>query len=136
MTREDAVVASRVGGGFGTPEENRRVEKAAIREARRHLRKLRWEVKSVEREKLGYDLECRRGREILRVEVKGIRGSENVFILTALEHRRAMTDPRFSLCLVTQALSEPSVVLVDAVTLKKKLSVVPLAFKATLADTL
>lgn len=59
------------GGGFGSVETNRRVEKAAIEFVRRYYEQDGWSVLSVEAEKVGYDLRCERGEEQVHVEVKG-----------------------------------------------------------------
>jgi len=59
------------GAGFGLAAENRQVELAAIRAVRAHYRALGWRVRSVERDKVGYDLIAQRGTEEAHVEVKG-----------------------------------------------------------------
>ena len=43
------------GGGFGSVETNRRVEKTAIEFVRRRYEQDGWSVRSVEAEKVGYD---------------------------------------------------------------------------------
>ena len=129
-----AATASRtVGAGFGSPEENKRIERAAIRVATIHLEHDGWRVRSVETDKVGYDLHCDRAGQILRTEVKGVRGTEMRFILTAAEYRRAQTDPEFALCIVTSVLRAPKVSVVTQKRLLKKLRVKPLSFFAELA---
>jgi hypothetical protein len=133
VTEEEEVrVVSRVGAGFGSPAENRRVERLAIRAAQRSLERRGWRVKSVERQKLGYDLDCVRNKTHIRVEVKGVRGVGNTFILTAGEYRRLATDPTFRLCVVENALAAAKVNLLDGKALRKRLTVEPLAYKASL----
>ena len=95
------------GGGFGTPEENRKVERAAMSYVRRHYTERNWRVRDVSRAGVHYDLECRRGREVLHVEVKGVRGSVQQFILTSAEEAQWRGDKKFCLALVTSALSQP-----------------------------
>lgn len=96
------------GGGFGTAEENRKVEGAAIKHVREYFRAHGYAVRDVSATKCGYDLECRRGRVSLHVEVKGTRGAEQKFILTRNEERTWKADRHFRLALVTNALSEPT----------------------------
>lgn len=93
------------GAGFGTAEENKRVERAAVAHARRQLSASGWSVTDVSRENRGYDLLCRRGRRRLHVEVKGARGSDYQFILTDHEKRVWGKDAAFSLAFVPRALS-------------------------------
>jgi len=93
------------GAGFGDLETNRRVERVAIGEVTRRFEEEGWRVNSVERDKRGYDLKCIRGGTERHVEVKGIQGRASVFIVTAGELRRARTDRRFWIAIVTAALS-------------------------------
>jgi hypothetical protein len=95
------------GAGFGTPEENARVERAAVKAVREQLVAEGWTVRSAEIEKVGYDLECIKGKASLHVEVKGIRGTKLSFMLTAAERKRATEDLQFHLFAVTRVLSTP-----------------------------
>lgn len=92
------------GGGFGDPLSNRAVEKVAVHAVTRHLKLKGWSVQSKERNALGYDVHCVRGRSERHVEVKGVSGSVPSFIITAGERARAEHDPFFQLCVVTNAL--------------------------------
>jgi hypothetical protein len=65
-------------------------------------------VRDVSATKCGYDLECRRGRVTLHVEVKGTRGADQKFILTRKEERTWKIDRHFTLALVTNVLSSPA----------------------------
>ena len=48
-----------------------------------------WSVRDVSMAKVGWDLTCTKGREIARVEVKGISSDRPVVFLTANEIRAA-----------------------------------------------
>lgn len=98
------------GAGFGDSAENRMVEIAAIAAVTSHYRADGWAVRSVERDRCGFDLECRKGTTIESVEVKGLRATEQAFIITAGEVEQARTNLTFVLIVVTAALS-PSPVL-------------------------
>jgi hypothetical protein len=110
---EDAVsgpISKLVGGGFGSAEENRKVEKAAMKYIRSCFQSEGWEVRDVSSERRhGYDFECRNGRDILHVEAKGSKGSERKFILTQNEEHTWKHDKRFCLALVTNALNKPKI---------------------------
>lgn len=88
------------GAGFGSIEENRRVERAAIRAVSALYRERGWRVTSREALHLGYDLLCTERNSTHHVEVKGIRGSLCSFPITANETQAAEADPNFRLCVV------------------------------------
>jgi hypothetical protein len=102
---DDEDMEADVGGGFGEPVDNKLVEIAAIEAAKRQYESNGWSVHSVEREKLGFDLECRKNSVIECVEVKGVQGDQQSFIITYGEVEQARTNPRFVLVVVTSALS-------------------------------
>lgn len=95
-----------MGAGFGDSEQNRKVEQAAIRVVSGRYRKEGWQVASVEAQRCGFDLLCRRDGKEAHIEVKGTTGSERRCIVTAAELRHAKDDDHFVLALVTNALSE------------------------------
>ena len=91
------------GVGFGSPESNRLVERAAMRHVSSFFTKNGWTVEDVSMEKRGYDLLCNRGRRHLHVEVKGVAGGRKQFQITAREKRLWAADRAFVLALVTRA---------------------------------
>jgi hypothetical protein len=97
----------RVGGGFGDHISNKEVELAAIKAVREYYRCRGWSVVSVEKDCLGYDLDCTKGKQLQHVEVKGIRGSLCSFIITPNELDASRGDPLFRLCAVTNTTDSP-----------------------------
>jgi hypothetical protein len=95
------------GAGFGDSAENKRVESAAIQAVVEKYETDGWLVLSVERERCGFDLKCTKGRSVHDVEVKGVRGDEQCFVITAGEVVEARNNPNFYLAVVTSALSSP-----------------------------
>lgn len=93
------------GAGFGEPEINKKVEAAAVKYAKKWYHERGWTVRSVEKEKPGYDLQCKRNKIEEHVEVKGVSGTILSFPITAPEKRKAKEDPDFVLFVVTSALS-------------------------------
>jgi hypothetical protein len=129
----EAPVSKRGGGGFGSVETNRRVEKASIEFVTRHYEQDGWTVNSVEVQKLGYDLRCKKGSEEAHVEVKGTQGDDVCFIITAAEVRNAMIDRKHLTCVVTAALTAgPKVYTYGRDEFSKKLQLEPIAFRAQL----
>ena len=124
-------VSKKGGGGFGSVETNRRVEKAAIEFVTRHYEEDGWTVGSVEAQKVGYDLRCDKGNEQAHVEVKGTQGSDICFIITAAEVRNAMIDRKHVTCVVTAALTAaPKMFTYTRDDFAKKIQLVPIAFRA------
>jgi hypothetical protein len=96
---------SMFGAGYGNPETNRKVERAAVEFVMKWYKIRGWKVQSVEAKKCGYDLLCTKQGSEEHVEVKGVQGTGRSFIITAGEVRRAHTDQQFVICVVTSALS-------------------------------
>ncbi len=94
------------GAGFGTAEQNRKVEQAAIEHAVA-FEGDGYHVKSVESARCGWDLTVTHGTKELHVEVKGVASSIVRFFLTANEHKTGLADPHWLLVVVTDALGEP-----------------------------
>jgi len=121
------------GAGFGTPEINRKVERAAISFVTKHYKSQGWSVKSVEANKRGFDLLCMKDSIEEHVEVKGIQRRVASFIITAGEVQQAKTDKSFALCVVTSAISKhPRLSRYSAEDFIKRFDLVPLAFRASL----
>lgn len=130
LAPEVAARVHRKGGGFGSPEHNRKVEAAAIREVRKEYETQGWTVQSREREKVGYDLFCTKGNVEDHVEVKGTQGQDVAFIITAGEVRNAMLDRRHVTVVVTDALGSPALHRYDKERFVAELSLEPLAYRA------
>jgi hypothetical protein len=126
--------AVRKGKGFGDPETNKKVERAAIEHVSGVYRSQGWAVKSVEADKCGYDLHCTKKSKEEHVEVKGVQGTSIVFIVTRGEINRAKTDNDFVLCLVTAALRRPTLCTFSAKELLMRFKFDALAYTATLVS--
>ncbi len=121
------------GGGFGSVETNRKVERAAIDFVKREYEGNRWTVISVEADKVGYDLRCEKDDECQHIEVKGTQGQEVCFIITAAEIRNAMIDRHHVTCVVTSALAaRPVMYVYSKHELTAKIELEPIAFRARL----
>lgn len=93
------------GAGFGSAAENQRIEQAAIDFVTRSLNQRGYSVKSREADKCGFDLEATMGSERLEIEVKGVKGSLEEFLITSGEYHYAMKrSPDYRLYLVLNAL--------------------------------
>jgi hypothetical protein len=133
LAGEASVSGRGAGGGFGSVETNRRVERAAIEFARCQYEQDGWTVRSVEAQKVGYDLQCDKEGVQVHVEVKGTQGDDVCFIITAAEVRNAMIDRKHLTCVVTAALtSAPRMFTYGKDDFSKKIQLDPIAFRARL----
>jgi hypothetical protein len=133
LADQGAPSSRRSGGGFGSVETNRRVEKASVEFVRRQYEQEGWAVTSVEAQKVGYDLRCGKGVVQQHVEVKGTQSDEVCFIITAAEVRNLMIDRRHLTCVVTAALSAaPKMFTYSRDEFVAKIQLEPIAFRAQL----
>ncbi|MCW5318461.1 DUF3883 domain-containing protein [Nostoc sp. KVJ3] len=103
--KENEEEADLLGAGFGNYQKNKEVEKAAIDFVMKQYNG--WNIQSVERDNVGYDLICTKDSIVKNVEVKGVSGKEPAFIITANEVEQANKNPNFVLWVVTSALNSP-----------------------------
>jgi hypothetical protein len=94
-----------VGAGFGSAEQNAKVEAAAMRCVIDVYGADGWRHHDVSREKVGWDVTFTRGGEEHHVEVKGVAGAKIECFVTANELEKARTMPSWRLAIVTDALS-------------------------------
>jgi hypothetical protein len=122
------------GAGFGDAKQNKKVEKAAVQAVVASYRKQGWEVISVEQQKIGYDLHCRKGLQRQLVEVKGTSGNLVSFIITAGE-RRAARQEDFVLKVVCSALSKhPAIRTWSGPQMERSFAFAEMNYVATLKD--
>jgi hypothetical protein len=73
------------GAGYGMPETNPAVERAAVRCVKHHYERQGYRVESREHSGEGYDLLCGSGKSVLHVEVEEGSGELNAFHFTPNE---------------------------------------------------
>lgn len=85
-----------------------KVEQVAVETTVKHFVELGYSVDSVERDNIGWDLNARSGKRGLRLEVKGLSGSQAIVELTPNEYKALKTHrDSYRICVVTDALSAP-----------------------------
>ena len=86
------------------------VEKAAISAVTSYYKEHGYKIHSVESENKGWDLEAYKGKSILRIEVKGLSGSNLSVHITENEYSqmKSAKNDNNRLCVVTNAVSSPS----------------------------
>jgi hypothetical protein len=131
----DSLEVENVGASFGLAENNRLVEEKAVSTAKNQLEQQGWQVESVERLNVGYDLLCKRGAEELHVEVKGISGTVVSFIITPNELRTSKSDRCFRLYAITKTLTEqPGITIFSGTDIENKFRLEPTGFRAVLRE--
>jgi len=89
------------------PWKRKKVEDKAIARTIQHYEALGYIVDSREKDNLGWDLEATRESKSLKLEVKGLSGSELLIELTPNEYQRMRQhETSYRICVVTEALSE------------------------------
>ncbi len=120
------------GAGFGSWDENRRVERAAMGVVRRYFEARDWLVDDISTEDRGYDLLCKRAGKELHVEVKGVKGERAEFLITANEERAWRQDRMFVLALVTEALRDPKLRFFRGPKSRVEFELIPVSYMARL----
>lgn len=88
------------------PFKRKCVEDSAVNETTKFYENLGYSVDSREKDNLGWDLEATLGNETLKIEVKGLSGSEVIFELTPNEYQKmGEFKEEYIVCVVTDALN-------------------------------
>ncbi len=94
---------------YGEPlsaEKRREIENSAVAKVTEYYESKEYEVKSVETDNVGWDLDVSKDGEILRVEVKGHKGDVIQFELTPNEYEQMQVQKKYRVCVVCQALEK------------------------------
>ena len=85
------------------------VGKKAVEVVSKHYSDLGYSLKSVEKDNVGWDLEATQGKVVLKLEVKGLSGSELTIELTPNEYKKLNAHwASYRICVVTEALTAPT----------------------------
>lgn len=90
-------------------DAKKKSEITAIKVTTKAFQKIGYQVKSVESENKGWDLEARKGKETLHIEVKGQAGPDIYVHLSHNEYSKMKEndDGNYRLCVVTETLTKP-----------------------------
>lgn len=90
------------------PEHNAKVEKAAVKLVWKYYEDLGYDLISVEKDNVGWDLEASQNKTNLRIEVKGLSGSSPHIELSPNEFKAwSEAHPLYRMAVVTEALTSP-----------------------------
>ena len=85
----------------------------------------------MEPDKVGYDLLCKKGAKERHVEVKGASGPGSDFFMTAGELACAKIEPASRVCVVTCALTSPSLMTINRKELLADYDFRPLSYRVS-----
>ena len=118
---------------FPDIEHIRRVEKAAVQFVWKKYERDGFKVKSREKDPVGYDLDAVKGKEKLKLEVKGTSSDISYAFITRKELGVCRGNPdAWVLCMVTNALTSPKLKTFGAREFEQKFELAPLAYRATM----
>lgn len=86
-------------------EKRKRIEVAAMSATKDYFETRGYLVKYVHNEKLGWDIEVQKGKNILLLEVKGTSNSIATVILTPNEYKHSKLKSNFRVCILENALN-------------------------------
>lgn len=90
-------------------ERKAKIEKIAIRTCCEHFEAMGYTLESVEKDNVGWDLEATSGKSTLRIEVKGLSGSDFSVELTPNEYQEfSKKTASYRLAVVRSALKSPA----------------------------
>jgi hypothetical protein len=112
---KDGVFSARKGGrkSRGAPKQidplkRVEVEKKAVECVTSYYERLGYQISSVEKDNMGWDLNAVRGKSKLKLEVKGLSGSDVLVQLTPNEYKELKADlVYYRICVVSNALVLP-----------------------------
>ncbi len=94
------------------PLKRMEVETMAVKVVTKHYKKLGYEVDSVEKDNIGWDLNAVNGKIKLKLEVKGLSGNDIATELTPNEYKHLNDDKgSYRICVVVEALTSPKLMI-------------------------
>lgn len=131
VVQADVVTTDTRGFPLASAEHRKRVEKAAVDKAKRYLQRQDYAVEDRQAAKCGYDLLALRKRDSseLHVEVKGTSLLGESFFISRNEYLY-IDDPRWRLALVTDALNEGTLRLLNAHAVRRQFTFEPMTWIA------
>ncbi len=94
------------------PLKRMEVETKAVKIVTKHYKKLGYEIDSVEKDNVGWDLNAMNGRIQLKLEVKGLSGKDIATELTPNEYKHLNKDKgNYRLCIVVETLTKPKLLI-------------------------
>lgn len=94
------------------PLKRMEVETKAVKVVAKHYKKLGYEINSVEKDNVGWDLNAINGKIKLKLEVKGLSGNDIATELTPNEYRHLNANKgNYRVCVVVETLTSPKLMI-------------------------
>jgi hypothetical protein len=115
---------------FPDTETKKKIELAAIKSVTSYYENLGYTVTDCQPDNCGYDLFIEGKNKTIKVEVKGTASSEQRFFISRNERARSV-DPLWRLAIVTEALIQPTLEIIDASTMENRFNFESLCWECT-----
>ncbi len=119
---------------FPDPEKRKKVELAAIEHVVTHYESKGYSVSDRQSDNCGYDLFVKKGKSVLKVEVKGTSLDEQRFFLSRNERVKSV-DPQWRLAIVSNALDNPELSVYNTKEMEKAFDFEPLCWECRIPQT-
>lgn len=107
LSPQDDIEVTVKGRSFPDAETRKKVEDAAIGFVIKYFEDIDFQITDRQKDNCGYDLLAQKGKEILKLEVKGTASEEQRFFITRNERAKS-ADPLWRLVIVSNVSSIPS----------------------------
>lgn len=116
------------------PEKRKKVELAAIEHVVTHYESQGYSVSDRQSDNCGYDLFVKKGKSVLKVEVKGTSLGDHRFFLSRNERAKSV-DPEWRLAIVLNALDNPELSVYNTEEMEKAFEFEPLCWECRIPQT-
>lgn len=134
LSSDDKIIVNISSPSLPDTETRKKVEMAAINFVRTHYSDAGYCVTDRQQENCGYDLLVENERETLKIEVKGTSSIDKHFFLSRNERSKS-ADPLWRLAIVTNALSNPDLEVLNTKQMESMFNFDALCWECTSAQT-
>ena len=134
LSAEESYEVEVTSRSFPDPERRKKVELAAIDYVVTHYECQGYSISDRQSDNCGYDLFAKKGKAVLKIEVKGSSLDEQRFFLSRNERAKSI-DPQWRLAIVSNALDNPELSIYNTEEMKKVFDFEPLCWECRIPQT-
>lgn len=128
LSAEESYEVKVTSRSFPDPQKRKEVELAAIDYVVTHYESQGYSISDRQSENCGYDLFAERGKDVLKIEVKGTSLGDKRFFLSRNERTKSV-DPQWRLAIVYNALYNPELSIYTTEEMEKAFDFEPLCWE-------